>query len=380
MQRLHVRLARRRQQYEIKIGRKTLQEIGCHTRQSVGTLARRVAVISNRKVFDLYGAPVVESLHANDFLVSTWFMGDGERFKSLRTAERALLFLSQTGLERTDAVLALGGGVVGDMAGFAAASYLRGIAFIQLPTTLIAQIDSSVGGKTGINLPQGKNLIGAFHQPSAVIIDTETLETLPPRELVAGWCESIKQGAVGSRKLFEQTTDFLAKLNGNPKRLVSTTLEELISSHCAFKASIVAGDEREAPERSDRRSRRILNFGHTVGHALEAITHYRRFRHGEAVGYGVLVAGEISKRLGLLDPSELELLRDAVRLCGPLPKASDLNESAIMNAVSRDKKSIGGRIQWVLLERIGRALIVDGKEIRPQVLRSSLRACLKEAD
>jgi len=319
-------------------------------------------------------------LRANDFQVSTWLMADGERFKSLRTAERALLFLSQTGLERTDAVLALGGGVVGDMAGFAAASYLRGIAFIQLPTTLIAQIDSSVGGKTGVNLPQGKNLIGAFHQPSAVIIDTETLETLPPRELVAGWCESIKQGAVGSRKLFEQTTNFLTKLDANPKRLLSTTLEELISAHCAFKASIVAGDEREAPERSDRRSRRILNFGHTVGHALEAITHYRRFRHGEAVGYGMLVAGEISKSLGLLATSELELLRDAVRLSGSLPKANDLNESAIINAVSRDKKSIGGRIQWVLLERIGRALIVDGKEIHPQVLRSSLRASLKAAN
>ncbi len=380
MQRLHVRLATRRHQYEIRVGRKTLREIGQHTRECVSALARRVAVISNRKVFDLYGARAVESLRANDFQVSTWLMADGERFKSLRTAERALLFLSQTGLERTDAVLALGGGVVGDMAGFAAASYLRGIAFIQLPTTLIAQIDSSVGGKTGVNLPQGKNLIGAFHQPSAVIIDTETLETLPPRELVAGWCESIKQGAVGSRKLFEQTTNFLTKLDANPKRLLSTTLEELISAHCAFKASIVAGDEREAPERSDRRSRRILNFGHTVGHALEAITHYRRFRHGEAVGYGMLVAGEISKSLGLLATSELELLRDAVRLSGSLPKANDLNESAIINAVSRDKKSIGGRIQWVLLERIGRALIVDGKEIHPQVLRSSLRASLKAAN
>ncbi len=380
MQRLHVRLATRQHQYEIRVGRKTLREIGHHTRECVSALARRVAVISNRKVFDLYGARAVESLRANDFQVSTWLMADGERFKSLRTAERALLFLSQTGLERTDAVLALGGGVVGDMAGFAAASYLRGIAFIQLPTTLIAQIDSSVGGKTGVNLPQGKNLIGAFHQPSAVIIDTETLETLPPRELVAGWCESIKQGAVGSRKLFEQTTNFLTKLDANPKRLLSTTLEELISAHCAFKASIVAGDEREAPERSDRRSRRILNFGHTVGHALEAITHYRRFRHGEAVGYGMLVAGEISKSLGLLATSELELLRDAVRLSGSLPKANDLNVSAIINAVSRDKKSIGGRIQWVLLERIGRALIVDGKEIHPQVLRSSLRASLKAAN
>ena len=378
MQRLQVRLPARPLQYDIKIGRKTLQEIGHHTRQHVGPSARRIAVISNHKVFKLYGARVVESLRANDFLVSSWLMGEGERFKSLRTFERALLFLSQTGLERTDAVLALGGGVVGDMAGFAAASYLRGVAFIQVPTTLIAQIDSSVGGKTGINLPLGKNLIGAFHQPVAVIIDTETLETLPRRELVAGWCECIKQGAVGGRKLFEQTTKFLSRLS-NQRGLVSTKLEDLISAHCAFKASIVAGDEHEAPERHDNRSRRILNFGHTVGHALEAITHYRRFRHGEAVGYGMLVAGDISKSLGLLASSELELLVDAIRLCGPLPRANDLNESAIVNAVSRDKKSIGGRIQWVLLEGIGRPIIVDGKEIGPQVLRSALRGCLKNA-
>jgi 3-dehydroquinate synthase len=247
-----------------------------------------------------------------------------------------------------------------------------------VPTTLIAQIDSSVGGKTGINLPQGKNLIGAFHQPIAVIIDTEALETLPSRELVAGWCECIKQGAVGGRKLFEQTTKFLKGLS-NQEGLVSSKLEDLISAHCAFKASIVAGDEHEAPERHDKRSRRILNFGHTVGHALEAITQYRRFRHGEAVGYGMLVAGEISKSLGLLASSELELLVDAIRRCGPLPRANDLNESAIVNAVSRDKKSIGGRIQWVLLKRIGRPQIVDGKEIGSQVLRSALRRCLKDA-
>lgn len=186
---------------------------------------------------------------------------------------------------------------MGDLAGFAAAVYLRGVPFVQIPTTLLAQIDSSVGGKTGVNLPAGKNLIGCFHQPSAVIVDVETLTTLPPRELVAGWCETIKQGAVGSRKLFKQTTDFL-RLFDSKSPLCSSQLEDLIACHCSFKAAIVASDEREDIVRRDHRSRRILNFGHTIGHALEAVTSYRRFRHGEAVGHGILVAGELSKNLG----------------------------------------------------------------------------------
>jgi 3-dehydroquinate synthase len=267
---------------------------------------------------------------------------------------------------------------VGDLAGFAAAIYLRGVPFVQIPTTLLAQIDSSVGGKTGVNLPSGKNLIGCFHQPSAVILDIETLTTLPSRELVAGWCETIKQGAVGSRKLFKQTTAFLRSFNLEIG-LIPSQLEDLIASHCAFKASIVAADEREDITRRDHRSRRILNFGHTIGHALEAVTSYRRFRHGEAVGHGVLVAGELSKNLGLLDQSELELLRQAVRLCGPLPSADDLDENAVMSAVARDKKRTAGEVQWVLLERIGRPRIVDGKEISAAVLRKSLRQALRRS-
>ena len=377
MQRINVRLATRKHQYEINIGRDTLTDVGDQLRQSCAQQARRVAIISNRKVFYLYGARTVKSLRANDFLVSHWLIGDGERFKSLSTLEKVLPFLNESGLERSDAVLALGGGVVGDIAGFAAATYLRGIPFIQVPTTLVGQIDSSVGGKTGVNLPQGKNLIGAFHQPTGVIVDIRTLATLPPRELVAGWCESIKQGAVGSRALFEQTTRFLTKFQSNPKVLDSSEMERLVSSHCSFKASIVAKDEREDPGRSNR-SRRILNFGHTVGHALEAVTDYRRFRHGEAVGHGMLVAGEISKNLGLLAASELELLRDAVHRCGPLPRASDLAEGNLMNAILRDKKTVAGRIQWVFLERIGRPRIVDGRMIPHHLLRASLRAGLKK--
>ena len=377
MQQLQVRLKARDDRYEIKIARGLLEDAGSEIRKTLGNQTRQIAVISNEKVFGLFGARTVSSLRANDFTITQCFVGDGERFKSLSTVHKTLLFLSESGVQRTDAVVALGGGVVGDLAGFAAATYLRGISFIQIPTTLIAQVDAAIGGKTGVNLPHGKNLVGAFHQPRLVLIDTETLTTLPARELTSGWCEVIKQGAVGSRTLFNQTTNFLETLAGKRDTLVSTEMEELIRSHCAFKASIVSGDEREAPDRNDHRSRRILNFGHTTGHAVEAATSYRRFRHGEAVGHGMLVAGEISKNLGLLAASELELLRHGVRLCGPLPSASDLDDGAIISFLGRDKKIVAGRLNWVLLERIGRACIVDGREITPRLLRESIRAGLK---
>ena len=378
LQLLNVRLAVAKHRYEIKIGRRTLPELGDEIHSWLPHRARRVAVISNQKVFSLYGGQTLKSLRAAQYVVSHWLMGDGEQHKTLATVQKALLFLSETGLERTDAVVALGGGVIGDLAGFAAATYLRGIPFLQVPTTLIAQIDSSVGGKTGVNLPHGKNLVGAFHQPCGVLIDTETLTTLAGRDLVSGWCESIKQGAVGNRTLFKQTRNYLKTIKSNPDALVSPALEKLIRSQCAFKAAIVTGDERETTERTDHLSRRVLNFGHTVGHALESITKYRRFRHGEAVGYGMLVAGQMSKDLGLLATSELELLRDTVRLAGSLPAASDLNEGTIMRSILRDKKSVDGRIKWVLLERIGRARIVDGREITPRLLRSSITDGLKK--
>jgi 3-dehydroquinate synthase len=365
MPEVHVRLPTRKQNYEIKIGAGTLSTLGAEARACLGSGARRVALISNSKVFDLYGHPVLRSLNAARFKVVHWLMPEGERHKSLRSLEQALRFISEARLERSDAVIALGGGVVGDLAGFTAGVYLRGVSLIQMPTTLLAQIDSSVGGKTGVNLPAGKNMAGVFHQPSLVLIDTETLRTLPPRELTAGWCEAVKQGAVASRRLFNQTVDFLSR-GGEPG--------ELIAAQCRFKASIVARDEREEITRTDRRSRRILNFGHTTAHALEKVTGYRRFRHGEAVGLGMLVAGEISKSLGMLASGELELLREAVGLCGPLPRANDLSIEDITRAIDRDKKSIGGTVKWILLERIGKPLIVDGRAIDSRVLRASLRA------
>src|SRR5207253_670129 len=325
MQLISVRVPGREIKYEIRIGPGLIAEIGEAARRAIGPSGRRAALISNRKVFDLFGEKVLRALRSSGFDVSVWLMKDGEQHKSIRSLEQALMFLSQSGLERNDVVIALGGGVVGDLAGFAAATYLRGLAFIQIPTTLLAQIDASVGGKTGINTGAGKNLVGAFHQPRLVLIDTYTLQTLPVRELTAGWCEAVKQGAVGDRKLFDRTVRLLSSIDfslwpqeKNPQtnvpatksqtKVYATDLAAAIAAHCRFKASIVAGDERESIDRDDSRSRRILNFGHTTGHALEAVTGYRRFRHGEAVGRGMLVAGEISKNLGMLAPRELESL------------------------------------------------------------------------
>jgi 3-dehydroquinate synthase len=379
---LQVRLPARQTSYEIKIDAGLLSELGREVRAVLGPGPLRVALISNPIVFDHYGKRALQSLRAQNLKTRHWLMPEGERHKSLWSWEQALKFLTASGLERGDAVVALGGGVVGDLAGFAAATYLRGIAFVQVPTTLLAQIDASVGGKTGVNLPAGKNLVGAFHQPQVVLIDPVTLQSLPRRELTSGWCEAVKQGAVGSRKLFDQTCRLLRR--GGPdfslwlqNRDTQTEVCAAIEAHCRFKASIVARDEREDVSRTDHQSRRILNFGHTTAHALEKITGFRRFRHGEAVGYGMIVAGEISKNLGMMGSGELESLRESVRLCGPLPQADDLAIDAICRAMRLDKKSVGGVTKWVLLERIGQARIVDGNEIDKPTLRSSLRAGLR---
>ncbi|MFN2455706.1 MAG: 3-dehydroquinate synthase [Pyrinomonadaceae bacterium] len=378
---VRVRLKERAENYHIEIGVGLLATIGERARRVVTPEARRAFIITNSKVFKLYGEPLRKSLRRNAFAVETFTIGDGERYKSLRTLESALVALQRAGVERSDLIVALGGGVIGDLAGLAAALYLRGIALLQIPTTLLAQIDSSVGGKTAVNMTGGKNLIGAFHHPRAVIVDTATLDTLPARELTAGWCEAVKQGAIGSRKLFDETCRFLVDesqgtMNSEDR---AERLAELIAAQCAFKATIVAGDERENLERTDARSRRILNFGHTVAHALESVTAYKRFRHGEAVGYGMLVAGELSVRLGLCDVVELERLRDGVRLAGRLPRADDLDHQQIISAISGDKKSVGGHIKWVLIEKLGGARLVDGREIPARVLRASLRAGLKQA-
>jgi len=377
MHRLQISLKQEARSSEINIGRGIRRKLG---QLLPLTTPRRVAIISNKRVFDLYGREVVRSLKAGGCKVLEWLMPEGERYKSFRVLEKAVTFLSENRLERNDLVVALGGGVVGDLAGFCAAIYLRGVPVAQVPTTLLSQIDSSVGGKTGINLPVGKNLVGAFHQPASVFIDTETLTSLPNRELVSGFCEMVKQSLIADQKLFEMTVECLQQTGRNRNFILSSDFEELIAAHCAFKASIVANDERESTARSDAKSRRILNFGHTTAHALETITDYRTFRHGEAVGYGMLVAGELSRDLGLIDPGDLKMLRDAVNLCGPLPRADKLDTNRIIRALQHDKKSVNGQINWVLLEGIGRPRIVEGRLISAKSLRRSLQAGLRAFD
>ena len=391
---VRVRLPAKPKTYDIRIAAGSLGDLGPAVRENAGRAARAVAVISNKTVFNLYGKSAIGSLRSAGFNVKHFLVGDGERQKSFRSLERIVAFLADSRFQRNDVVLALGGGVVGDLAGFAAATYLRGVPLVQVLTTLLAQIDSSVGGKTGINLASGKNLVGAFHQPALVLIDTETLRTLPARELTAGFCEMAKQGAVGSRKLFDQTVRLLrsgidfslglpdeaSRNTGQSKtqtKVYATQLAATIAAHCRFKASIVTGDELEEISRTDARSRRILNFGHTTAHALEKVTNYRRFRHGEAVGYGILVASELSKSLGMLPSRELESLREAVALCGALPRADNIAATQIIAAMTADKKVVEGKLKWVLLEGIGKPRIVDSAEIKPSVLRSALTAGLK---
>lgn len=367
--------------YEIRIGEGLLGGLGDWAAESLGRRPRRIALISNKKVFGLYGETALSSLAAAGFDPSEHLIGDGERFKSLKTLEKTLEFLSRAGLSRTDAVVALGGGVVGDLAGFAASVYLRGIDLLQVPTTLLSMIDSSVGGKTGVNSSFGKNLIGSFYQPRGVLVDTGTLRTLPAREVTAGFCEAVKQGAVGGRKLLDGTAKFLERLDGKPLGEMlrdprfAAGMAAMLAAQVSFKARIVAGDERESAGKMDARSRKILNFGHTFGHALEKVTNYRYLRHGEAVGHGIRFASALSKKLGLLTSDEVKSLNDVVHRAGKLPPIDNIDPREIFATLKYDKKMIDDSLHWILLERLGKPVIFPHAKI-PQ---AALMAAFKEA-
>lgn len=346
-----------------------LHGCGEWARNSLREKPGKIALVSNQKIFRLYGETVSKSLTEAGFEIFVCSIGDGERHKNLRTLQQTLGFLSENRISRTDAVVALGGGVVGDLAGFAASIYVRGVAFLQIPTTLLAMIDSSVGGKTGVNSEFGKNLIGTFYQPNGVLIDVETLETLPKRELTAGFCEAVKQGVISGKSLFDQTTCFLDTypMNNLGKSLSSKTLnadlEDLLASHVTFKAEIVANDERESPGKTDARSRKILNFGHTFAHALEKVTNYRYLKHGEAVGHGIMFAVELSKELGLLGENEVSSVKKVVLRAGKLPLISHIDSELIFRTFNYDKKLINDSLQWILLKGVGKPFIFPHSEI-----------------
>ncbi len=310
---------------------------------------RHVLVISNTTVAPLYLQRVVDGL--GGLTIATLLIDDGEQFKSLDQASRVFDALAALGANRDATIIALGGGVVGDLAGFAAACWMRGIDFVQMPTTLLAMVDSSVGGKTGVNLPAGKNLVGAFHQPQAVVIDTATLATLPDREYAAGLAEVIKYGALGDAKFF----DWLEANAVALMRRDNDVVAEAIAISCRQKAGVVARDEREEGERA------LLNFGHTFGHALEAEVGYGTLLHGEAIAIGMVLAARLSNDLGMADAADAERLRNFLRDCG-LPTAVPPGHTVerLIQRMRLDKKNLGGTLRLILWRGIGRAEVVAG--------------------
>jgi 3-dehydroquinate synthase len=301
-------------------------------------LPARRFVVSNSVVWRLHGA-LFEDVSSDEPIL----LPDGERFKNVGTVGRIYDALARASADRATTIVAIGGGVLGDIAGFAAATYLRGVPIAHVPTTLLAQVDSAIGGKVGVNHALGKNLIGAFHQPRLVVVDPALLGTLPRREFRAGLYEVVKYGVIASRPLFDRVAATLPALFAREPEPLSAVVTEC----CRIKADVVERDERETGPR------RALNFGHTVGHALEAVTKYRRFRHGEAVGYGMLAASELAVSRGTLDDTDRRALAALITKMGPLPPIGDLSAAEILEATTRDKKVIAGRLHFVLPAGIG---------------------------
>jgi 3-dehydroquinate synthase len=355
MPEIPVELGARR--YAITVGVGSARRLGEHLTALRG---RRIALVASRRVFALHGDGVRQQLSALG-AVHVALVADGERYKSSATLARLYDALLAARLGRDGVVVALGGGVVGDVAGYAAATYMRGVDWVGLPTTLLSMVDSSVGGKTGVNHPQAKNLIGAFHQPRAVVVDPAFLATLPPRELRSGAYEVLKAGLIGDAALFGLMCRAPAGLRG----WENAELESAIAAACRLKADVVASDEREGG------LRRVLNLGHTIGHALEAVTRYRRFTHGEAVGWGLLGAAVIAARRGLLADGDRQAIVSAVDRIGPRPPLADLPASAILDALARDKKARAGRVPFVLPTAIGRVAILD--DVSRQEIARALR-------
>jgi len=341
MQTLNVNLGAR--SYPIHIGSGNLQRIGEFLTQ-VG-LRGSVAVVTNPTVAALYLDTVGKALQQAGFNFIPVLMPDGEEYKTVTSLQTIYDGLIAHRLERKSCVLALGGGVVGDMAGFAAATYLRGVPYVQVPTTLLAQVDSSVGGKTGVNHADGKNLIGAFYQPRLVLIDVAVLRTLPRRELVAGLAEVIKYGIIEDADLFrllEQKIDSLMQLDED-------LLIDIIATSCAIKARVVEADEREDDYRA------VLNFGHTIGHALEAVTGYSQFLHGEAVGVGMAKAAALSTRQGFCDANSLQRIVQLIDKAGlPSEIPSGVSMFRLIKGMEVDKKAASGKIKFVMCEGIGK--------------------------
>jgi len=319
-----------------------------------------ILVVSNEVVVPLHGDTALAALRdvARTTLLS---LPDGESTKRWDSIACILDALVAHGADRRSVVVALGGGVIGDLAGFAASIYMRGVRVVQVPTTLLAQVDSSVGGKTGINHPSGKNLIGTFHQPSVVVSDTDVLQTLPSRELAAGLAEVLKHGLLADAGYFEDVVVDLPALREREE----AALARAIGRSCEIKAGVVGRDERESGERA------LLNLWHTFGHAIEALTGYGQWLHGEAVGCGMVLAADMSKRLGLIAERDVKAVQHAIALAGLPPRIEGLGADDALRSMRGDKKAEAGAVRYIVLEAIGRA---SQRAVPDQVVRETLLA------
>lgn len=332
--------------YEIIIGSKTIRKLGLRIKE---LRPSKVAVISNETIFPLYKDAFLNSLRAYDIVPEVFLIPDGEEYKDSSWVNHLHGELLKARLDRSSVLIAFGGGVIGDITGFVASTYMRGIRFVQVPTTLLAQVDSSVGGKTGVNHPLGKNMIGTFYQPSLVMIDIDTLKTLPRREFYAGMAEVIKYGVIVDRDFF----DFLVR---NRDDIVShgDSIIHIIKRSCEIKAYVVSKDEREAGLRA------ILNFGHTVGHAVETVTEYKRYLHGEAIAIGMVAAAKLAVRAGMFDQNGVDVIKELIRLYDlPVDMPGDLAIDDILSAMEIDKKVRAGKLSFILPESIGKVNIVE---------------------
>jgi 3-dehydroquinate synthase len=345
-QRVRVDLGER--SYDILIGKGLLSQAPEYLRPL--KLGKRGVIITDAKVESLYANSLREALAKGGITVEVLSVPAGEESKSLRQANRLFEKLPPLGLDRQSFVIALGGGVVGDLAGFVAASYLRGLALVQMPTTLMAQVDSSVGGKVGVNLPQGKNLVGAFYQPKLVLADTDTLATLPARELCSGFAEVIKHGAIRDVKFFE----WLEREYQQVLALQTEAVTHVVRRCCEIKAEVVSADERESGLRA------ILNFGHTLGHAMEALSEYVGLLHGEAISMGMCCGAWLSVSRAGLSEKEAKRIVDLIGASG-LPTRLDpsFKGEQLLAAARLDKKTRNGKLRFVLLKRLGEAVVSD---------------------
>ena len=348
--------------YPISIGPSLLDDGTLLARHASGS---KVAIVTNTTVAPLYLDKVKSALLAQGKQVIDIILPDGEEHKNWASLMQVFDSLLANKADRKCTLIALGGGVIGDLTGYAAASYMRGVDFIQVPTTLLSQVDSSVGGKTGINHPLGKNMIGAFYQPRVVIADTSTLETLPDRELSAGLAEVIKHGAIIDAEFFDWIEANIDKLVARDK----ASLAYAIARSCEIKADVVRQDEREGGLRA------ILNFGHTFGHAIEAGLGYGAWLHGEAVGCGMVMAADLSHRMGLIDAESVERVRNLVKAAGLPTVAPDLGAQRWLELMEVDKKNEGGAIKFILLKPLGKPSITNAPQ---DLLLATLEACTKE--